>query len=97
MQCCELCDAAASSGCEAWTYVPAESKCWLKAQPTGSKERLGLVSGWSPRSNSRTAKTWQQQKQQEKVREEGEGVAAGMAGYLRDLLLGSSADSKGEL
>ena len=42
-ECCELCGATAD--CGAWTFVPPESRCWLKAQGAGmvAKERLGMV------------------------------------------------------
>ena len=80
-QCCTLCDGAET--CEAWTYVPVESMCWLKGRPTSSKERLGLVSGWAPdKGRSQRASL--------------EVADDGVVSYLRQLLAGFGG-AKGEL
>ena len=84
MQCCELCEAASANGCKAWTYVPTESMCWLKNNPTGSKERLGLVSGAAPHGTT----AWHSNKiGTTQLAENGE-VEGSMLSFVRSLLLG---------
>lgn len=78
MECCELCNAAGSNGCKAWTYVPAESTCWLKVEPAGSKERLGLVSGTSSSSILDTGQDTGERKQQQ----------GGLLSLIRSILVG---------
>ena len=58
--------------------------CWLKNNPTGSKERLGLVSGAAPHGTP----AWHAGKiGTTQLAENGE-VEGGMLSFVRSLLLG---------
>ena len=58
--------------------------CWLKIDPTGSKQRLGLVSGAAPgREGGKETDRETDRKKPGRAREQG-----GMLGYIRSLLLG---------
>ena len=62
--------------------------CWLKVSPTGSKQRLGLVSGAAPGREGGRGRDRGRESDTGSERQGRAGEQGGVLGYIRSLLLG---------